>query len=551
MLTLFVLIVTLCYAQQTKQLTDGGLKLIRSLQYIENFYVDDIDDGEYVEGVIKKMLENLDPHSTYISASEIKDMEAPLEGNFEGIGISFNMMTDTLYVIETVAGGPSEKIGIRPGDKIIYVNDTLIAGVKKKTTEVIKMLKGKKGTTVNVKLKRKGFDDLLGFTITRDKIPIYSLDASYMVQPEIGYVKLSRFGATTLDEFRDACKNLQRAGMKHLILDLENNGGGYLSTAIDIAKEFLGKNELIVYTEGQKQPKKEDRANGYGGLSEGKLVVLINEGSASASEIVAGAVQDQDRGIIVGRRSYGKGLVQRPLPLPDGSVIRLTVARYHTPTGRSIQRPYEAGNSYQYMMDLADRYKGEMMQKDSIHFPDSLKFKTLKYGRTVYGGGGIMPDYYVPIDTLKYPKYYRELYQRGLINRVAYVEVDNNRARIKQQYPSAELFIESYETPQVLIDKLVVEGEKEKVEYSAEELNASLNEIKVLLKALIARDVYDTQTSYRILNDNSDIFNKAVEIISDDEMYKSLLTTGKYLENRGYAKKRVIPKKYWAETFSK
>lgn len=512
---------------QQPRLSNGGIKILRTMQYIENLYVDSIDSDAYTENVVKEMLNQLDPHSTYISAADVKAMEEPLVGNFDGIGISFNMMTDTLYVIETIAGGPSEKVGIRPGDKIIYVNDTLIAGIKKPNMEVIKMLRGKKGTKVNVKVLRKGFDDLLVFTITRDKIPIYSLDASYMINKETGYIKLSRFGATTHKEFKEACKKLEKQGMKNLILDLENNGGGYLSAAIDITKEFLNRGDMIVYTEGINHPRREEKANGLGIFKTGKLVVLINEASASASEIVSGAIQDQDRGVIVGRRSYGKGLVQRPLPLPDGSQIRLTVARYHTPTGRSIQRPYEAGKADEYKMELIERYnKGELMHGDSIHFPDSLKFKTLRNERIVYGGGGIMPDYYVPIDTLKYPKYYRDLSNKALLYKVAYAEVDNHRDDIKKQYPSANAFYKSYTVPQRVLDKIIDEGNKEKIEFNKEEFEIAKPQMEVMLKALIARDVYDTETSYKIINDSSDIFKKGLEIISDDNLYNGLLLKG-------------------------
>lgn len=529
LITISLLLITSLATAQQARLTDGGLKLLRTMQYIENLYVDEIDEDEYVEEVVKAMLNELDPHSTYITAKEVKAMEEPLEGNFDGIGISFNMLTDTLYVIETIAGGPSEKVGIRPGDKIMLVNDTIISGVKKPNNEVIKMLRGKKGTKVNVKILRKGFDDLLAFTITRDKIPIYSLDASYMIDKQTGYIKLSRFGATTHDEFREACKKLQKDGMKNLILDLEYNGGGYLSAAIDISKEFLGRKELIVYTEGTRHVKREERASGYGSWSDGKLIVLINEGSASASEIVAGAIQDQDRGLVVGRRSFGKGLVQRPLPLPDGSLIRLTVARYYTPTGRSIQRPYEAGKGDEYAADLAERYnRGELMHGDSIHFADSLKYKTLKHERIVYGGGGIMPDYYVPLDTLKYPKYYRELFDRGLMNKVAYNEVDLKRDNIKKKYPKADDFYKKYKTSKELLNKVIEEGNKAEVKFDEEQYNIALPHMEMMIKALIARDVYDTQTSYKITNDYSDIFNKALEIISDDEKYNTLLTKGRF-----------------------
>lgn len=521
------LVATISCAQQSR-FSDESIKLLKTLQYIENMYVDTIDKPKYVEDVVKNMLTYLDPHSTYISAKDVRAMEEPLEGNFDGIGIAFNMMTDTLYVIEAIAGGPSEKVGIRAGDKIIYVEDVLIAGVDKPNNEIIKMLKGKKGTKVNVRVLRKGEDDLLTFTITRGKIPIYSLDAAYMVDEQTGYIKLSRFGATTYEEFKKAYKDMQKKGMKNLILDLENNGGGYLSASIDIAKEMLGKDELIVYTKGTSHPKKDEKADGSGDLKEGKVVVMINEGSASASEIVAGAIQDQDRGILVGRRSFGKGTVQRPLPLPDGSLIRLTVARYYTPTGRSIQRPYQAGNVEQYAIDFADRYnKGEMMHADSIHFPDSLKYKTLKHERIVYGGGGIMPDQYVPIDTMKYPKYYRELSNRGVLIKLAHNEVDNHRDEIKEKYPTSDDFYKNYAVSQEMLDKLIAEGEKEKVERNDEQFEQAKDQMKMIIKALIARDVYDAATSIKIANDYNDIYKKALEIVSDDALYDELLKKGR------------------------
>lgn len=513
----------LSQAQQMR-LSNEGVKILRTLQYIENLYVDTLNSEKYVEGVIRDMLNQLDPHSSYISAEDVRGMEEPLQGNFDGIGISFNMMTDTLYIVETIAGGPSEKVGIRPGDKIIYVNDTLIAGVKKPNNEVIKMLRGKKGTKVEVKILRRGFDDLLTFNITRDKIPIYSLDASYMVDEETGYIRLSRFGATTHKEFKEACSKLQKEGMKNLILDLEGNGGGYLSAAIEIANEFLDRGDMIVYTEGANMARKEEKANGLGRFKKGKLVVLINLGSASASEIVSGAIQDHDRGVIIGRRSYGKGLVQRPLPLPDMSQIRLTVARYYTPTGRSIQRPYEPGKGDEYKMEVIERYnKGELMHSDSIHFPDSLKFRTLKNNRIVYGGGGIMPDYYVPLDTLKYPKYYRDLFDRGLFNKVAYSEVDNRREEIEKQYPTADDFYKKYKTPQEILDKLIEEGKKADVPFNEEEYKIAKPQMELVMKVFIAGDIYDTKTSIKIANDSSDTYQKALEIISDDEKYYYLL----------------------------
>ena len=393
-LTFLVLLATMISTVSAQfKMSEASRKVMTTIAIIENMYVDDVNQEKLAEDAIKSLIQELDPHSTYISASEAKEMNEPLEGNFDGIGISFNMMADTLYVIETIAGGPSEKVGILAGDRVIAVNDTTIAGVKMTIKNIMSRLRGPKGTNVNVKVLRRGVSDYLNFKITRAKIPIYSLDAAYMVDKNVGYIRLSRFGATTTKEFQDACKKLQKEGMTNLILDLEGNGGGYLSAAIDLADEFLSKNKLIVYTEGIHQPKQEVQSTSKGLFEQGKLAILISEGSASASEVLSGAIQDWDRGVIIGRRSFGKGLVQRQIPLQDGSQLRLTVARYHTPTGRSIQRPYTNGDSNSYHLDVIERYnKGEMMNADSIHFPDSLKYQTLTNNRVVYGGGGIMPD---------------------------------------------------------------------------------------------------------------------------------------------------------------
>ena len=399
---------------QNKMLNSPSRKLQLAEFAISNLYVDQVDENKLVESAIVKMLEQLDPHSTYSDPEEVKALNEPLQGNFDGIGIQFNMATDTLFVIQPVSGGPSEKVGILAGDRIIEVNDTVIAGVKMSTEDVMRRLRGKRGTEVTVKVMRRGVKELLPFTIKRDKIPVYSLDASYMVDKKIGYIRVNRFAATTGKEFADALHRLQKEGMRDLILDLQGNGGGYLNAAIELANQFLGKKELIVYTEGRRNPRAEFDAEGNGDFLNGRLVVLVDEFSASASEIVTGALQDWDRAIVVGRRTFGKGLVQRPIDLPDGSMIRLTVARYYTPSGRCIQKPYESIE--QYNKDLIDRYnRGEMLSADSIHFPDSLKYKTLKLGRTVYGGGGIMPDYFVPVDTTMYTDYYLALRDKGAI----------------------------------------------------------------------------------------------------------------------------------------
>src|SRR5574344_923346 len=370
--------------------TDASRKLQMAQFAITNLYVDKVDENKLVEEAIIKMLAQLDPHSTYSDAQEVKKMNEPLVGNFEGIGVQFNMVEDTLFVIQPVSNGPSEKVGILAGDRIVAVNDTAIAGVKMSTEDIMSRLRGPKDSKVNLTIVRRGIKDPLHFKVVRDKIPIYSLDASYMIQPKTGYIRINRFGATTAEEFNKSLKELQKKGMKDLILDLQGNGGGYLNAAIDLANEFLGQKELIVYTEGRAARRSDFFAKG-GNFRNGRLVVLVDEYSASASEIVAGAIQDWDRGVLVGRRTFGKGLVQRPIDLPDGSMIRLTVARYYTPSGRCIQKPYESIE--QYNRDLIERYnRGEMQSADSIHFPDSLKTKTLKKGRIVYGGGGIMPD---------------------------------------------------------------------------------------------------------------------------------------------------------------
>ena len=457
---------------------------------IANLYVDETNEGKLVEAAIHGMLEELDPHSTYSNAEEVKKMNEPLQGNFDGIGIQFNMAEDTLFVIQPVSGGPSEKVGIRAGDRITHVNDTLIAGVKMTTDDITRRLKGPKGTMVSVKVARKGVEGPLSFSIKRDKIPVYSLDASYMITPKVGYIKINRFGATTYEEFMEALASLKGQGLQDLILDLQGNGGGYLNAAIDIANEFLGSGELIVYTEGRRNPRREFFAKGDGKHQSGKLIVLVDEYSASASEIVAGAVQDWDRGLVVGRRSFGKGLVQRPIDLPDGSMIRLTVARYYTPAGRCIQKPYESIE--QYNADLIERYnRGEMMSADSIHFPDSLKCTTLKKGRVVYGGGGIMPDYFVPVDTTLFTKYHSRLSNKGVLLKVHFQLIDAHREEWTKKFDDYAVFSRDFELDEAMMQQLIEEGKKEGVAYNEEEFRKSEPLIKLQLKALIARDLWD------------------------------------------------------------
>ncbi len=501
-----------------------GIKLERTIQLVKGLYVDDVDTEKLTEAAIRAMLAELDPHSSYLNEEEVRAMNEPLQGNFDGIGISFNMLTDTLYVMEVISGGPSQKVGMMPGDKIIFVNDTLIAGVKMNNQDVIKRLRGPKGTVVNIRVLRRGVPQLMDFRIVRDKIPITSIDAAYMVTPDVGYIRLSRFGATSADEFKKAEKELRTKGMKHLMLDLTGNGGGILQTANEIADEFLSEKQVIVYTEGKNQPRYTMNANGDDELKGSNVVVLVNEASASASEILAGALQDWDRAVIVGRRTFGKGLVQRQLPLPDGTMIRLTVARYFTPTGRSIQKPYEEGNSDAYNQDFMNRYQhGELFAADSIHFPDSLKYTTLVNKRTVYGGGGIMPDYFVPLDTTSSTFFQANLNAKGVINRVAIAEVDNHRKKLLQTYPDVGSFRKNYQITDEMVAKLKNIATDEKITWDEDQFATSRQLIFAQLKALIARDLYDSSAFFLIINDENELFREGLRIISDHDRYNGLL----------------------------
>ncbi len=509
---------------------------LRKLQMAElaiaNLYVDKVDENKLVEEAIVRMLAQLDPHSTYSDAEEVKKMNEPLIGNFEGIGVQFNMVEDTLFVIQPVSKGPSEKVGILAGDRIVAVNDTAIAGVKMSTEEIMNRLRGPKGSKVNLTIVRRGIANTLVFTVTRDKIPIHSLDASYMVQPGIGYIRINRFGATTAEEFSKALKNLQKKGLKSLILDLQGNGGGYLNAAIDVANQFLEQKELIVYTEGRNAQRSEFFARGTGALKEGRLAVLVDGFSASASEIVTGALQDWDRGVVVGRRSFGKGLVQRPIDLPDGSMIRLTIARYYTPAGRCIQKPYKQDQNdmngekgfINYNKDLINRYNsGEMLSADSIHFPDSLKCKTKKLKRTVYGGGGIMPDYFVPIDTTKYTTYHQHLTAQGVILQTVMKFVDNNRKELLAKYKKFDDFNKKFEINEKLLSQMRELADKKNIKFDANQYDKSLPLLKIQLKALIARDLWDMNEYFQIMNSTNESVQKAVEILTSNE-YEKILT---------------------------
>ena len=508
---------------------NGSMQKLLNAQYaISNFYVDTVNNDKLVEEAIKGMLESLDPHSTYTDAKETKDLEEPLQGEFSGIGIQFNMKQDTLYVIQTIAGGPSEKVGIIAGDRIVTVNDTTIAGVKMKNSDIMKRLRGKKGTKVTVQVKRGNSPELITFRITRDKIPLYSVDASYMLDNKTGYILISRFGAKTHEEMVDAIKKLDKQGMKQLIIDLGNNGGGYLNAAIDMCNEFLQRGQLIVYTNGINSPRQEAGADGFGHYKDLKLVVIVDQFSASASEIFAGAMQDWDRAVVVGRRSYGKGLVQRPFKFDDGSMMRLTVARYYTPSGRCIQKPYTKGDKKQYEEDLVDRYKeGEYYHLDSIQFNDSLVYRTLKNGRTIYGGGGIMPDVFVPVDTSENSKYYRDLMAKGIINQYAVDYVDKHRAELKSTYKDLNDFDKRFALTDDNLRDFIAMGEKDSVKYDEKQYNTSKRLLRTVLKGLIARDVYADPGAYTVIvNHNNKDVQEALRVINDDKLFNSLLKFG-------------------------
>ena len=517
----YCLLLTLTSILICNSLSAQSNQAARKLQLAEfaisRLYVDEVNEEELVEKAITSMLEELDPHSTYTNAEEARKMNEPLEGEFEGIGIQFQMMEDTLLVVQPVSGGPSEKVGILAGDRITAVEDTLIAGVKMSTEEIMSRLRGPKGSVVKLTIIRRDIDEPLTFEVKRDKIPIYSLDASYMIAPTIGYIRLNKFGANTIEEFQAALSKLQGQGMKDLILDLQGNGGGYLNAAIDLANEFLPQKSLIVYTEGKASKRSEFVAKGNGNFLKGKLVVLVDDYSASASEIVSGAIQDWDRGTIVGRRTFGKGLVQRPIDLPDGSMIRLTIARYYTPSGRCIQKPYEKGEEEDYDNELVKRLEhGELMHADSIHLPDSLMFKTKRLGRTVYGGGGIMPDYFVPIDTTLYSDYHRDLVAKGVVIKTTLNYIEKNRKALTKSYRKFDDFNRKFEVSNELLDELRKEGEKSGVAFNETEYNTSLPRIKTQLKALIARDIWEMSEYYQVMNQTDNVVQQALKIIEKE-----------------------------------
>lgn len=505
------------------QISDAMRKLNTAVFAVNELYVDTVNEEKMIEDMINHMLKELDPHSSYTTAEETKEMNEPLEGNFSGIGIQFNINNDTLIIVQIIAGGPSERVGLQAGDRIVSVNDSVIAGVGLKTSDVRKFLRGPEGTKVDVKVVRRGVSEPIDFRITREQIPIYSIDAAYMVDDSVGYIRVSRFAATTHDELVEAMTKLKKQGMEQLILDLQDNSGGYLVSAVYMANEFLDKGNLLVYTEGSKSPRSEAIAEAQGSFSNNKLVVLIDEGSASSSEIVAGALQDWDRAVLVGRRTFGKGLVQRPIPFADGSMIRLTVSRYYTPAGRCIQKPYDKGTD-EYMRDIYDRYThGELMHADSIHFADSLQYKTLVTGRTIYGGGGIMPDVFVPLDTTLYTDYHRDIVAKGTMSQYAMKYIDENRKKLEKRYKNVDDYLRDFVVDDKMMQQLKEAGDADKVEYDAEEATKSYEMIARQLKALIARDIFDMSAYFMVMNPIDPVYLKGLEVIRDTELYNSLL----------------------------
>ena len=499
--------------QTASNLLKSVQKFREVMSLIDHSYVEDVDTEEMVETAVEKMLENLDPHTVYVSAKDVELSNSDLKKEFEGVGIEFNIFRDTIVVLAPLSGGPSEKVGLLAGDKIITVDGENVAGIGITNRGVIDRLRGKKGSMVDVGIKRQRNKELLEFTIERDKIPQYSVDAGYMVDDEVGYIKVSRFSETTYDEFRDKLKSLVDQGMKKLIVDLQGNPGGYMDRAVNISDELIANNAIIVSQEG-KEPRanSEYRAYRKGLFEEGPVIVLINEGSASGSEIVAGAIQDNDRGLIVGRRSFGKGLVQSMFRLSDGSELRLTIARYYTPSGRSIQKPYENGLS-EYNQDFHTRVMhGELFHADSIKFNDSLKYQTLK-GRTVYGGGGIMPDYFIPLDTGWDSRYYMKLRNNNVVREYALNYFQKNERKLKAMEFST--FLNEFEINDKMVKDIIAMGERFGVPYDDEGFKRSEEIIKIIVKASIARNAWGRESYYPVINDINEIFQEALTLFDE------------------------------------
>lgn len=501
--------------------TDVDSKFSEVLNYIKTTYVDTVNTGQLTEDAIKAMMTDLDPHSDYIPASHFETINQEMQGDFEGIGVEFNILNDTILVVAPISGGPSEQLGIMSGDKILKIENKNVAGIGITNNDVFKKLRGKKGTKVTISILRKGKSKLIEYTISRDKIPILSLDASYMIDQKTGYIKINRFSAKTYEEFYNALNLLKSQGMENLILDLTDNPGGFLNAAYDIASQFFISKKLIVYTEGRVRPRSEMKTNGNGIFSKGKLIILINEGSASASEIVAGAVQDWDRGLIVGRRSFGKGLVQDQLQLSDNSAIRLTIAKYYTPSGRCIQKPYNLNDREDYYKDIMNRYKhGEFTNKDSNKVNNGHKFKTAG-GRIVYGGGGITPDVFISLDTSFNAEFINNSISKGLINRFVLLYNDRNSISIKAKYPVFDQFNKNFQAEKELLKEYKSFALKEGVKENASKLSSKSDKfLAIQLKALIARQIYGRNYYFAVANELKDEYLEAIKLINSNTFEK-------------------------------
>lgn len=507
--------------------TDNMQRLFYTLSLVKMYYVENVDESKVVDDAIRGMLEKLDPHSTYIPAKEVEKSMESLNGSFSGIGVQFQMLKDTLFVIQAISGGPSEKVGVMPGDRIVEANDTVIVGMA--SSEIQRRLRGPKGTHVKIKVIRHGVNEPLIFNITRDKIPLYSIEAAYMATPKVGYIRISNFSATTFQQFSDSLKSLKKQGAKNLILDLQSNGGGYLIQARDLVDQFFGtKGQQIVYTKGEHAQPSDYQTTDGGLFTDGKLIVLVDENTASASEIVSGAVQDWDRGLIVGRRTFGKGLVQQPFNImPDMSQLRLTIARYYTPSGRCIQRPY-LDNKDNYQKDIVERYnRGELTDEDKIHFPDSLKYYTKKLHRVVYGGGGIMPDVFVPLDTTRTTSYQRKLMNMGVFNKYVTEYSDKHRADLDKRYVKAKNGFATYQAEFQFSDSDLKDvadaGTTAGVPFDENAFQDSKERIAFYLKTLMARNLWDSNEFFKIWNKKDPTYLKAIELMDNSSEYDRYL----------------------------
>ena len=526
---ILLLILVACNSTTAQQFqrSPEGLQMEQVFQMIRQLYVDEVDTQALMQAAIRAMMDELDPYSTFSDADESREMNESMSGvhSWYGIGVQLNIPNDTVNVAEVVSGGPAHRVGLVSGDRIISVNDTLVSGVGMSSTDVVSRLRGPRGTTVTIQVHRRGVPDLLQFRMVRESIPLFSIDAAYMVTDDIGFIRIGRFALTTPREFREAQQKLREQGMQHLILDVTDNGGGILQVTPEIATQFLPPNRLVVYAEGRAQPRMTLNTIPIRNVDmiEGRIVVMVNTASASASEILAGALQDWDRAVIVGRRTFGKGTVQRQIPLQDESNIRLTVARYFTPTGRGVHRLYDIGDAAAYNRDPVNQLLRAEIGFDA--FPDSLKYTTLVNHRTVLGGGGIMPDYFVPIDTIAFRRtlLHIHLEARGIILNTALDEVDNNRADLLHRFPDVTAFQNNFQVPASMVNELRRRAAEEEIEWDDEQFEQSRSFIFRQLRTIMALRLYDSEASVQIWNEGNDIFQEGLRIISDPERHNNLL----------------------------